>query len=160
MPFEQWRDTDNLVARVNLPNMAHPPERRVEVYAAAVRGLAALEPDADRRTKYLEFIDIYAGLDDNEREEYRRQYPEENRVMVGIVERARRQGREEGIERGIEQGGVRGRRSMLERQLRRRFGGLAPEVAERLRRASAEELEAWGESLLDADTPEGVFGPA
>ena len=53
-----------LVARLNLPNMSHPPERRLEVYAAAIRDLTTLEPDPARRV-YLDFIDIYSAPDDN-----------------------------------------------------------------------------------------------
>ena len=52
MPAERWRDSGNLVARVNLPNMNSPPDRRIPVYAAAVGGLLELEPDAERRAKY------------------------------------------------------------------------------------------------------------
>ena len=51
MPAEDWRDSGNLVARVNLPNMNSPPHRRVAVHAAAVSGLLALEPDPDKRAK-------------------------------------------------------------------------------------------------------------
>jgi len=58
---------------VNLPNMRIPADRRVEVYAQAVRGLLTLEPDGDKRAKHLEFIDIYAALTDNEFRRYRRQ---------------------------------------------------------------------------------------
>ena len=53
MPAESWLDSDNVVARVNLPNMRSPRERRVEVYAGAVRGLLELEPDHHRRDKYV-----------------------------------------------------------------------------------------------------------
>jgi hypothetical protein len=55
----------NVVARLNLPNMAYAPEEKLEVYASAVRGLADLEPDPERQLKYLDFIDIYAALDEN-----------------------------------------------------------------------------------------------
>jgi len=48
-------------------SMHYPPERRVEVYAQAVRGLTALEPDPEKRLKYLDFIDIYADLNAEER---------------------------------------------------------------------------------------------
>ena len=48
-----WLDSDNIVARVNLPNMRPGGHDRVEVYAAAVRGLLALEADGDRLAKYL-----------------------------------------------------------------------------------------------------------
>ena len=35
MPAESWLDSDDVVARVNLPNMRSPRERRIEVYARA-----------------------------------------------------------------------------------------------------------------------------
>jgi len=38
LPYEQYRDSNSLVARLNLPNMSYPPEHKVEVYAQAVRG--------------------------------------------------------------------------------------------------------------------------
>jgi len=41
----------------------------------AVRGLADLEPDPERQLKYLDFIDIHAALDENERIVYRQRYP-------------------------------------------------------------------------------------
>jgi hypothetical protein len=34
-----------------------------------VRGLTHLEPELERQLKYLDFIDIYAELDDNELEQ-------------------------------------------------------------------------------------------
>ena len=153
MPAERWLDSGNLVARVNLPNMRSPPAGRVETYAAAVRGLLDLEPDRRRREKYVDFIDIYAGLDDNERRRYREQYPEESRTMSGIVQRARDEGKQQGIEQGIEQG----ERTLLRRQLRRRFGLLPPETDQRIGRASARDLESWAENVLDAGTLNEVF---
>ena len=73
--------------------------------------------------------------------------------MAGVIERAR----DEGIRQGIRQGRVEGERAVLERLLRRRFGLLAPEVAERLSQASARDLEAWAESVLDAETLDDIF---
>ena len=173
---DAWLDSDNPVARVNLPNMRSPAARRVEVYARAVRGLLTLEPDAARRAKYLEFIDIYAGLTENEFERYRRQHPEDGGTMAGVIQRARDEGVQQGIQQGVQQGiqqgvqqgirqGVRqgriaGRRAILERQLLRRFGALPPAVLERLDTASAADLDAWAEGVLDAPTLEDVFGTA
>ena len=153
IPSERWQHSDNLVARVNLPNMRSPQTRKVEVYAEAVRGLLALERDGDKRAKYIEFIDIYAGLTDNEYRRYQRQYPEESSTMAGIIARAR----DEGMQQGMRQGRVEGERAVLERLLRRRFGLLAPEVAERLGQASAADLETWAENVLDAPTLDDVF---
>ena len=153
MPAESWLDSDNVVARVNLPNMRSPPHRRVEVYARAVRGLLEFEPDRERRAKYVDFIDIYAGLTENERRRYRQQHPEESRTMAGIVQRARDEGRQQGMSRGL----VEGERALLRRQLRRRFGLLPPETAERVDQASGPELESWAENVLDAGTLDEVF---
>ena len=153
MPVERWLGSDNLVARVNLPNMRGAGARRVEVYGEAVRGLLGLEADPRKRAKYLDFIDIYADLADNERERYKQQYPEENETMAGIVQTAR----DEGIEQGMRRGRVDGERALLQRQLLRRFGSLTAEVSERVSAASAADLEAWGDKVLDADTLDDVF---
>ena len=81
--------------------------------------------------------------------------------MAGVISRAREEGMQRGMERGIQQGmdqgRVEGKRALLERQLRRRFGLLSPEVAERLGQASAADLETWAENVLDAPTLDDVF---
>ena len=149
IPSERWQHSNNLVARVNLPNMRSPETRKIEVYAQAVRGLLDLERDGGKRAKYIEFIDIYAGLTDNEFRRYQRQYPEESSTMAGVIERAR--------DEGMQQGRVEGERAVLQRLLRRRFGLLSPGIAERLSQASPSDLEIWAENVLDAQTLEDVF---
>ena len=113
MDAGEWRDSDNPVALANLPNMRRPPDMdRVDVFARAAHGLRALEPDGARLAKYVQFIDIYAALTENEHESYRRRYPEESKTMAGMIERARdegmRQGRDEGMREGIAEGRVEG----------------------------------------------------
>ena len=169
MPAEDWLDSGNLVARVNLPNMDRGALDRVDVYASAVRGLLDLEEDRARQAKYLDFIDIYARLTDNDKRRYRRRYPEEADIVTGFLQRARDEGREQGIELGLEQGreqgieqGMRqgraeGERAVLERQLLRRFGPLPAETAELLRSAPEADLEVWADKVLDAGTLEEVF---
>ncbi len=174
MDVAAWRDSDNPVALVNLPNMRRPADMdRVDVFAHAVRGLRALEPDGVKLAKYLQFIDIYAALTDNEYETYRRRYPEESKTMAGMIQRARdegmRQGMRQGRDEGMRQGRVEGKREgrvegmreglveVLERQLRRRFGRLPAAVSDRLHGAPATDLEAWVENVLDACTLDEVF---
>ena len=161
IPAERWRDSGNLVARVNLPNMQSPQNRKVEIYAEAVRGLLALEQDRDKRAKYIEFIDIYAGLTDNEYRRYQQQYHEDSSIMAGVISRAREEGMQRGMQQGMrqgmKQGRVEGERALLERQLQRRFGLLSPEVASRLGQASAADLETWAENVLEAPTLDDVF---
>ncbi len=139
----------------------------LDVYHGAVCGLLALEPDGAKLEKArpggrdLKFIDIYAGLTDNQFRLYRQQHPEEGRIVTGVFQRAHdagiEQGIEQGIERGIEQGRAEGERAVLERLLKRRFGRLPPEAAERLRRAPEAELETWADNVLDAGTLDEVF---
>jgi hypothetical protein len=159
-PYERWRNSDNVAALVNLPNMRVPAERRIDAYAAAMRGLVAVEEDPDKRAKYMTFIDVYAELDEDEYRRYERDYAEESTAMAGVIERARDEGWREGMERGVRQGRSEGERTVLERQLRRRFGPLPRGAAERLRRASADDLETWADNVLDAGTLDEVFRTA
>lgn len=66
MPSARYYNSSNIVALLNLPNMAYPPENRLEVYLAAQTGLARLEKSPEKRRKYAEFIDFYADLSEEE----------------------------------------------------------------------------------------------
>ncbi len=46
---------------------------------------------------------------------------------------------------------------LLEKQLHKRFGGLPEDYRIKLQQASSEQLQTWGERLLDAQTLEEVF---
>ena len=154
MDAGEWRDSDNPVALVNLPNMRRPADLdRVDVFAQAVQGLRAVEADGGKLAKYVRFIDIYAALTENEQESYRRRYPEESKTMAGMIQRAHDEGMRQGRDEGIREG----RADVLEQLLRRRFGPLSPAVADRLHEGSAADLELWTESLLDARTLDDVF---
>ena len=153
MPYERWQNSDNLVARLNLPNMHIPAGHEINVYHQAIQGLQKLEPDRDKQAKYVDFIDIYARLTDNQLQQWQQQYPEESTTMTGFAQRYRDEGRDE----GRVEGRVEGERRVLERQLQRRFGALSAENTERLTEASMEDLETWAENVLDAQTIDDVF---
>ncbi|WP_313054175.1 DUF4351 domain-containing protein [Pseudomonas lopnurensis] len=176
-PAADHLDSRNLVARLNLPNMQWPAEQKLDIYAHAIRGLLELEPDPNRQVKYLDFIDIYTALDENERRLYRERYPQEESGMAGLTERlleegmrkgiqqGMKQGLEQGLERGLEQGLERGLeqgrlqslRDVLSRQLAHRFGPLSAEVEQRLQQADSEMLGRWADNVLDAQALEDVF---
>ncbi len=147
IPYESWQHSDNLVARLNLPNMHIPAGHEINVYHQAIQGLKKLEPDRDKQAKYVDFIDIYARLTDNQLQQWQQQYPEESTTMTGFAQRYRDEGR------------VEGERRVLERLLQRRFGALSAKNTERLTEASMEDLETWAENLLDAQTLDDVFEP-
>ena len=160
-PAREHFDSANLVARLNLPNMAYGPEEKLKVYAQAMRGLTTLEPDPERRLKYLDFIDIYAALDENERLVYRQRYPEEVAEMTRFAERfmekGRLEGREEGRVEGREEGIGQGEARVLLHLLTLKFGSVPDAVRSRVESADAETLLRWSEQVLSADRVEDVF---
>ena len=121
--------------------------------ARAVRGLSTLEPDPEKQLKYIDFIDIYSALDDNEMEQYKAQYPQEDKTMVSLSERLRAEGMAQGMEKGMESV----ERAVLSRQLQHRFGPLDPQIRHRLEAADQQQLELWAERILDADSLADVF---
>jgi hypothetical protein len=143
-----------LVARLNLPNMAYPPQEKVDVYAQAVRGLLQLEPQPEKRLKHLDFIDIYADPDDNERKDYATRYPREAAETTGFAERFIGQGKQTGIQQATREG-LQHQRQMLTRLARKRFGAEVGAQSERplLRIADPQQLDEPAEVLLDS--PDG-----
>ena len=115
-------------------------------------GLFELEPHPERRLKYLDFIDIYAHLDDNERTLYAQRYPREDAAMTGFAQRF--------IEQGIEQGLQRGEARVLTALLRLRFGDLPTAVQQRIETADADTLLHWSERVLIAQTLDDALDQA
>ncbi len=161
IPARDHLHSPNLVARLNLPNMAYAPEDKLLVYAQSVRGLIELEPSTEKRLKYLDFVDIYADLDDNERQLYTQLYPHEVATMSGFaqrfLEKGREEGREEGMQQGMQQGMQRGEARILTAQLRLRFGDLPAVVYQRIETADAETLLRWSERVLTAKTLDEIL---
>jgi len=156
IPARAHLHSSNLVARLNLPNMAYAPEEKLEVYAQAVRGLVELEPDPEQRSKYLDFIDIYADLDDHERTLYTQRYPQEAADMSGFAQRFIEQGIAQGVKLGVQHGEAR----VLTSLLRLRFGELPEAARQRLDTADADTLLRWSTRVLTAQTLAEVLDDA
>ena len=153
MSYHRWRDSDNIVARVNLPNMRHQRHERVEVFAAAIQGLIALEQDPEKRLKYTDFIDTYAALDDNEYRRYQREYPDEVDIMKTFSDRVR----EEGMQLGMQQGMQQAEALSLLRLMRHKFGDIPEEVRQRIVSAEPATLSQWFDQALAADRLDEVL---
>ena len=157
--------TDNVVAALMMPLMHHAREHRVQVYGEALRRFLRLERKPGRRRKYIDFIDIYADLDEDEQREYAERYAEEGTEMAGMRERFTREGEERGFEKGIQQGLVQGvekgvlqgQQLLLARMLAERFGPLDAATESRLAAASPDELMHWSLRLLAAQSLDEVF---
>ncbi|MCP4700996.1 MAG: hypothetical protein GY862_29710 [Gammaproteobacteria bacterium] len=92
LPADEYIASDNIAARLNLPNMRYRPKRRVEIYARAVDGLIELEPRMDYRLKYLDFIEGYANLDEKELKQYEAEYvtaSKTRRKTMGFIQHIR-----------------------------------------------------------------------
>ena len=89
------------------------------------------------------------SLTDNERQQYERDFPQEQKIMATLTERWKA----EGIRQGMQEGSYR----ILARQLEKRFGSLDKPTTERLKAASTTELDHWAERILDAETLDEVF---
>ena len=123
------------------------------VYGEAHRSLRRLEPDPSNRRKYIDFIDIYAALDDEEQQRYKEHYVEEGKEMMGMRERFQQEGRQQGLQQGL----VSGRQQTLAELLVERFGPLDARVTARIASASLDELKRWTRQILTARTLDEVF---
>ena len=149
----QYFSSQNIVARLNLPNMAWAKKDKIDVYANAIQGLFSLEPSVEKQLKYIDFVDIYSDLSTDERKAYQRRYPQEESKMAGLAERLRTEGMQQGMQQGMQKGEL----NVLLRLLTRRFGPLDSATKLRLQEASSEELERWADNILDAASLDEVF---
>nr|VFK58147.1 MAG: protein of unknown function (DUF4351) [Candidatus Kentron sp. TUN] len=143
--------------------MRYEADQRVEVYLRAQEGLAELEPNPNKRRKYIDFIAKYANLSENEQALYE-QYLERSfykEAIMGPVQQALEQGMQrgmqQGMQQGIQQGRLEGEATVLLRQLSRRFHPLPNEISERIHSADPNSIEKWADRILDAKSLDEVF---
>jgi len=110
-----------------------------------VRRLLELEPDLERQLKYLDFVNIYAHLSEDERMIYQEHYAPEAAAISGFAERF------------IRQGAAYGESRFLRQLLKKRFGKPPEAIDRRIETADAETLAIWFDRALDADTLEDIF---
>ena len=162
---EDYWESSNLIARLCLSLMKWKEEQQLEVYARAVQGLSTLEPDPEKQLKYIDFIDIYSALDDNEMEQYKAQYPQESNTMATLSERLRAEGMQKGMQKGVEQGmqqgmeqGMQqGEAAALKKLINLKFGELPHWAEEKIQSAGLPELEVWLEAILTSDTLDSLL---
>jgi len=140
---EAYQDSDNIVARINLPNMRHPRKNRLQIFLAAQLGLIRNETDPNKIRKYSDFIDYYADLTEQEVLEYQQHYQTKEGDIMGMVKIWTEQGEKIGEKKECI--------SLLTRQLRRKFG-LQPQLEaalQQLPNMEVEKLEDLADALLD-----------
>jgi Domain of unknown function (DUF4351) len=142
-----YKDSSNIIARLNLPNMYYPKQERLEIYLAAQLGLLQIEPNPDKQRKYIDFIDFYADLNEQEIIEFRTHYLNEEGEIMGLAQVLRQEGLQEGLQKGRREECF----SLVERLLRRKFG-IQPELDPllvQLQTLPVEKLEGLTEVIFD-----------
>ncbi len=87
---------------------------------------------------------------------------ENEMTYVTLIERASRdkgfaEGQAEGRAEGKKEGSVKGQAELLLRQVQRRFGPQSDDINQRIRTATAAQLETWSLNFVDATEPDDVF---
>lgn len=142
-----YQNSDNIVARINLPNVRHSRQDRLQQFLSAQLGLIRNETDPNKIRKYSDFIDYYADLTEQELIEYQEHYQTKEADIMGMGNIWKKQGLEQGEQIGKKKECI----SLLTRQLRRKFG-LQPELEAALQQMSEMELgrlEDLADALLD-----------
>ena len=145
-----YYDYPNPVVKVLLPKMNYSPEQRGEVIRRAYQGLFELVTPM-LFDKYVDFIDVYAGVQEEEKEALYREIVEREDTAM-LAQYIRERGFQEGRLEGKIEGKIEGKCALLERQLSRRFGPLPEWAREQLASATDAQLDSWAERILDART--------
>ena len=138
-----YYDHPNPVVKILLPKMDYEPEERTEVIRQAYRGLFELvvPPLFD---KYVDFIDVYAEILEDEHEAILREMTEqEDTAMLAQYIR----------DKGFQEGKL----DLLERLLTYRFGPLPNWGRDQLAGATLDQLNRWAERVLEVDSIQAVL---
>lgn len=142
-----WREylqQQNPVASALMTKMNIAAKDRPRVKSECLRLLATLQLDPARMQLISGFIDTYLRLNVQETEIFQAEIaefePTQQEVVMQIVT--------SWMEEGIQQGELK----IIQRQLTRRLGAIAPELEEQLRGLSSTQLEDLAEALLDFST--------
>ncbi len=119
---------------------------------------AALVADGAMERVILRYLTAVQDLTRAEMERsLKRTQPERWEMLMGTMaeawlEEGVTKGFNKGLTRGRVEGRVEGKAEMLLRQMERRFGKVPEMVRARVSGASTDELDAWGDALLEAAT--------
>lgn len=141
---------DALVLAILCDFKGHDPQEVVNHILTRLHQLLGEKPK--RLREYLGMLQILSGNRD-----LSTQFKEAEKMLTRI-EVEKLPFYQIGMERGLEKGIEKGEAALLSRMLRKKFGALPPNLAQRLEQADSTHLEAWGDRVLTANTLEEIFG--
>jgi hypothetical protein len=153
LPWRRFINQPNPVASALMAKMKMSPRDRPKVKLECLRMLVTLKLDPARSKLIGGFIDSYLNLTAVEMKRYEREIaklaPAEQEKTMLLVSSWERRGIEQGIQQGIQQGTHQGKETLLMRQIQRRFGSIAAEVAGQIDALSSDQLDELGVALFD-----------
>ena len=139
----------NPIAAALMARMHAEPADRARLMAACLALLAKLELDPARRELISGFIGAYLRLTMEEEQEFRAELnklePQRREYIMEIVTGWM----EKGMEKGMDEGTKQGKRDLVLRLLRKRFGSLELDAEDRIDQLSGQQLDQLAEALLD-----------
>ena len=140
----------NPIVKILMPRMNYTPEERPEVIRQAYLGLYQLVTPM-LFDEYVDFIDVYAGVQDQEREELYRTIVEKKEETAMLAQYIKEKGFNEGMEKGIQQGVVEGLLESIELGIGLRFGADGLELMAAVRQIrEVDRLKAVKETVKNA----------
>ena len=158
----------NPVAAALMTKMKIEPRDRPRVVLECLRMIATLKLDPARQSFICSFMYAYLQLSAEELVVYNREIesisPEDREAIMKVVnpweQQGIRIGEERGIhigqDRGVRVGEERGTRSVLVRQLTRKFGQLPADIHEKIGSLSQDKLGQLADAVLDFSALEDV----
>lgn len=156
--FEKKID-ENPLAAAYLPLTDYPADRRPEIKAKAVKGIAKNVEKGKKQATLFSLIDVSLALNPDEEKQYKdliQNHPDykEVKMLESIEQVGIEKGIERGIEKGIEQGKKGGKSSLILKLLNKRFGSYPPTLDRILSQSEADVLDKFGEAIFDFENLE------
>ncbi len=126
-----------------------PPEARIPAWVESFRALWRAGDGAAISALLWYLVNVSGEENSRVVDAVIQAEPGIQEAYVTLYDRILKEGEARGIERG--------EATVLEKQLRLRFGELPEDLRARLAHAKTPELERWAERILSADTLEEVF---
>src|SRR5699024_4617171 len=111
--YQDWHNSDNIVARLTLPLMRYPQQEKLAVVNKSLQGLLTLEPNTAKQGKYIEFIEHYSQLDEEDIIEFKQPNPEEGNIIGAYYKRLVEESAKQSLKQGIQKSKKKGERLLL-----------------------------------------------
>ena len=152
---EELKGLNNLVAALFRLENSRSPEHLLNVVVELLRWLPGQKQDSLRRAFTVWFSRVlFPTRFDKKDQPVIEELGEVKTMLAERVKNWNRESEERGLKRGMQKGAL----QLLMRQLEKKFGGLSPDLVNKLEQSDETQILLWSENILTADTLGKVFG--